>query len=62
MKPIGIIAAIFSLIVAIALAAFGIAMRSWLSFLFSGICFLVAGYMWFLQRDMNKEISGRGKR
>jgi hypothetical protein len=62
MKPIGVIAAVFSLIVAIALAAFGIVMRSRFSFLFSAICFLVAGYMWFLQRDVNKKISGRGKR
>jgi len=60
-KPIGTIASAFSLIIAFALAAFGIAMRSWFSFLFSAICFAVAGYLWFIQRDVAKKISGHRK-
>jgi hypothetical protein len=57
MKPIGIFASVFSLIIAIALAAFGIAMRSWLAVLFSAICLAVAGYLWFIQRDVDRKIS-----
>ena len=61
MKPMGIIGSFFSLAIAIALAVFGMATRSWIAFLFSAICLAVAGYLWFIQRDVDRKISGRGK-
>lgn len=61
MKPLGILISVFSLGVGIALAVYGVAVGSWIAFLSSAVCLLVVGYMWFMQKDLNKKISGRGK-
>jgi hypothetical protein len=37
------------------------AARSWVAVLFSAICLLVAGYLWFTQRNMDKKIRSRNK-
>lgn len=60
MKSLNITALIYALIIAVVLVALGAAMHSWLMVLFSALCFLAAGYIWLVQRDL-KKMSGQGK-
>jgi len=62
MKQAGTLVSLFAAAAATALAVYGMAAGSRLSLLLSAFCIVVGGYLWFIQRDVNKKISGQGKR